>query len=346
MGETRDSIADIWGERTPFEGTWPARVDERTTDEAGALGPVGCVLCSNGCGLDIGVKDGKIVGVRGRAVDRVNRGRLGPKGLHGWEANAQPRPAHAPARSGAAGRLREATWDEAMGLIVERSKEIIATSTPAGRSASTTRGQLFLEEYYTLGVIGKAGLGHAAHGRQHPALHGHRRGGPEGDVRLRRPARLLRRPRRDRRHPPRRPQHRLAADRALDAHPRPPGRPEPAEARRRSTRGATETAQEADVHLAPRLGTNVAVLNGLLHLIIEAGQIDRDVHRRAHRRLRRSSRETVGSYPPERVEEITGVPGRPAAGGGRDPRRGAGRWSRRSSRASTSRTRRRPRPAR
>jgi anaerobic selenocysteine-containing dehydrogenase len=37
---------------------------------------------SNGCGMDIGVKDGKIVGVRGRASDRVNKGRLGPKGMH------------------------------------------------------------------------------------------------------------------------------------------------------------------------------------------------------------------------------------------------------------------------
>jgi anaerobic selenocysteine-containing dehydrogenase len=40
-----------------------------------------CVLCSNGCGMDIAVKDGKMVGVRGRANDRVNHGRLGPKGL-------------------------------------------------------------------------------------------------------------------------------------------------------------------------------------------------------------------------------------------------------------------------
>lgn len=39
---------------------------------------------SNGCGMDIGVKDGKIVGVRGRAADRVNKGRLGPKGLYGY----------------------------------------------------------------------------------------------------------------------------------------------------------------------------------------------------------------------------------------------------------------------
>lgn len=33
--------------------------------------------------MDIGVKDGKIVGVRGRAVDRVNKGRLGPKDYMG-----------------------------------------------------------------------------------------------------------------------------------------------------------------------------------------------------------------------------------------------------------------------
>lgn len=39
---------------------------------------------SNGCGMDVGVKGGKVVGVRGRAVDRVNKGRLGPKGLNGW----------------------------------------------------------------------------------------------------------------------------------------------------------------------------------------------------------------------------------------------------------------------
>lgn len=44
------------------------------------------VWYSNGCGMDIGVKDGKVVGVRGRAVDRVNKGRLGPKGLYGYVA--------------------------------------------------------------------------------------------------------------------------------------------------------------------------------------------------------------------------------------------------------------------
>ena len=49
-----------------------------------------CLLCSNGCGVDIAVKDGRMVGVRGRATDVVNHGRLGPKGLYGSTRWANP----------------------------------------------------------------------------------------------------------------------------------------------------------------------------------------------------------------------------------------------------------------
>jgi ferredoxin-nitrate reductase len=31
--ETRNSIDDVWGARTPYEGAWPARVDARTLEE-------------------------------------------------------------------------------------------------------------------------------------------------------------------------------------------------------------------------------------------------------------------------------------------------------------------------
>lgn len=41
--------------------------------------------------MDIGVKDGKVVGVRGRVTDRVNKGRLGPKGLNGYMIIARQR---------------------------------------------------------------------------------------------------------------------------------------------------------------------------------------------------------------------------------------------------------------
>ena len=74
-------IADIWGARTPFApgDEWAVRVDsllEPGVDETQVSWvPSACVLCSNGCGLDIAVHDGRIVGVRGRASDRVNHGR-------------------------------------------------------------------------------------------------------------------------------------------------------------------------------------------------------------------------------------------------------------------------------
>ncbi|HEV8102892.1 MAG TPA: hypothetical protein VGP69_04050, partial [Gaiellaceae bacterium] len=82
-------IENPWGERTPFPvgGDWPIRVDEHTEAAVEDWVQSACVLCSNGCGIDIGVRGGRIVGVRGRAVDRVNHGRLGPKGLNGWQAN-------------------------------------------------------------------------------------------------------------------------------------------------------------------------------------------------------------------------------------------------------------------
>jgi anaerobic selenocysteine-containing dehydrogenase len=55
-----------------------------------------CLLCSNGCGLDIGVKDGRIVGVRGQVDHPVSFGHLGPKGEHAWVANNSPRRGTAP----------------------------------------------------------------------------------------------------------------------------------------------------------------------------------------------------------------------------------------------------------
>src|SRR4051794_38081475 len=147
MHQTRDSVKDIWGPRTPYrgEGKWPARVDEDTRDRPDGWVQSCCVLCSNGCGLDVGVKGGRIVGVRGRAADRVNRGRLGPKGLHGWQANASPDRLTRPlVRDG--GGLREATWDEAMARVVDRCKETVEQYTPGGVAFYNT-GQLFLEEY-------------------------------------------------------------------------------------------------------------------------------------------------------------------------------------------------------
>src|ERR1700710_1243245 len=129
----RDRIVDVPGAAAPHAaGTmWGERVDqylEDGLDEADVERWVqsACVLCSNGCGCDIAVKDGRMVGVRGRAVDIVNHGRLGPKGLFGsWQGMANDDRLTSPLiRRG--GELVECDWDTAMGAIVERSRALLA----------------------------------------------------------------------------------------------------------------------------------------------------------------------------------------------------------------------------
>src|SRR4051812_27948505 len=159
-----DRIAEPWGNRTPYgvAGIWPARVD--TYLESGVTpGAVdrwvqsASVLDSNGDALDIAVADGRIVGVRGREVDRVNRGRLGPKNLYAWQATASPDRLTVPLVR-RDGELVPTDWDTAMAAIVERSRALLAQKGP-GALGFYTSGQLFLEEYYTLATIAKAGIG-------------------------------------------------------------------------------------------------------------------------------------------------------------------------------------------
>ena len=306
MSESRNSIQNVWGERTPFEGReqWPERVDYRISEEPDRWVKSACVLCSNGCGLDIGTKDGRIVGVRGRPSDVVNRGRLGPKGLHGWEANHSPdRLTHPLIRKG--GKLEKATWDEAMELIVARTRESRDRYTASSIGFYTT-GQLFLEEYYTLSIIGKAGLGT-------PHMDGNTRlctataaaalketFGSDGqlgsyfDIDETDCIVLV--------------GHNMASTdtvlwmRVLDRR-RGPNPPKLIVIDPR----ATATAKEADVHLSPRVGTNVALLNGILHLIVENGWIDREFIE-AHTTGFEELRKVLAGYPPERAAEICGVP--------------------------------------
>ncbi|HEY9807231.1 MAG TPA: molybdopterin-dependent oxidoreductase, partial [Candidatus Obscuribacterales bacterium] len=203
------------------------------------------------------------------------------------------------------GRLEAATWDEAMNLIVQRSREIQEKHT-SGAIGFYTTGQLFLEEYYTLAVIGKAGLGT-------PHMDGNTRlctatsaaalketfgsdGQPGSYTDLDTTEAIL--------HVG----HNIASQqtvlwmRILDrlAGPKPPKLVviDPRE---------TFTAKQADVHLALKVGTNIPVLNGLLNLIIQAGQIDQ-AYIQAHTVGFEKLKQTVSQWTPERVEQVANVP--------------------------------------
>jgi ferredoxin-nitrate reductase len=302
--ESRDSIADVWGSRTPHTGIWPERADIRVLEEPERWVQSVCVLCSTGCGLDIGVRDGRMVGVRGRTMDRVNKGRLGPKGLHGWEANASSDRLTTPLiRRG--GQLREASWDEAMTLIVDRSKEL---KEQYGRGAIGfyNSGQLMLEEYYTLAVVAEAGIG-TSH------VDGNTRlctataamsliesfgtdGAPGSytDFDLTEALFLV--------------GHNMASTqtvlwaRILDRldGPNPP-KLIVVDPRK------TVPARRADVHLDPRPGTNLPLLNGLLHHILEKGWID-SAFIEAHTTGVADLVRTTDPWTLERSSEVTGIP--------------------------------------
>src|SRR4051794_6700994 len=304
--QTRDAIADIWGPRTPYVGEWPVRVDEHTTAQPERWVQSACVLCANGCALDIGVRDGQIVGVRGRAIDRVNHGRLGPKGLYGWQANNSVDRLTTPLVR-RDGKLTEATWDEAMDLVVARTREL-KERYGSGAIGFYNSGQLFLEDYYTIAVLADAGIGT-------PHVDGNTRlctataatayiesFGTDGhpgsytDFDTTDAIMLF--------------GNNMAAtatvlwSRVLDRldGPNPP-KLLVVDPRR------TMSARRATVHLAPKIGTNLPLLNGLLNQLIEHGWIDRgyiDAHTVGFDKLA----ETVARYPLTRVSELTGVPAR------------------------------------
>jgi anaerobic selenocysteine-containing dehydrogenase len=248
-------IENPWGERTPYprDGEWPTRVDMHLAD---GVDPdevdwflSASILHSNGDEIDIAVKDGRIVGVRGDEQSRVNQGRLGPKDLFGWQANNSPDRLTRPlVREG--GELRETDWDTAMERVVSRSKDLLAEKGP-GSHGFYTSGQLFLEDYYTLAVMVRAGVGtnhldgntRLCTATDAICCYGHNVAETQTVLWMR----ML-----DRLHGPDRP-------RLLAVDPR-----------------ETPVAKEADIHLALKTGTNLALMNALVHELITRGWIDRD----------------------------------------------------------------------
>lgn len=88
-----------------------------------------CPYCGAGCGLYIQVLDGKIVGVLPAKEHPVSRGKLCIKG---WNATAfvnHPDRLKKPLiREG--DRFREASWDEALGLVADKLLQIRDTYGP------------------------------------------------------------------------------------------------------------------------------------------------------------------------------------------------------------------------
>ena len=307
----RDRIAEPWGTRTPYAAgePWPTRVDTYLADGI-APGDVdrwvqsASILHSNGDALDIAVKDGRIVGVRGRAVDRVNHGRLGPKDLFGWQANNSPDRLTMPLVR-RDGRLVETDWETAMEAVAGRTRELLE-ERGASSIAFYTSGQLFLEEYYTLGLIAHGGIGTnhvdgntrlctaTAAEALKESFGSDGQPGSYTDI--------------DHAHVICLYGHNVAETqtvlwtRVLDrlAGPDPPAVVcvDPRQ---------TPVADAATVHLAPRLGTNVMLMNALLHELLRNDWVDHD-YVDAHAVGFEELSKMLEGCSVERAAEVCGVP--------------------------------------
>lgn len=68
----------------------------------------------------------------------------------------------------------------------------------------------------------------------------------------------------------------------------------------------TYTAEKADIHLAPKVGINVALMNGILNLLIESDYIDHDYIKKYTVGFE-DLKKIVSKWTPDKVESVTGV---------------------------------------
>lgn len=118
-----------------------------------------CGYCSVGCGMEIGVRDGMAISVKGDPDHPVNMGRLCPKGLSEHHTiDAEGRLTRPLVRGVVGGARTPVTWDLAIDTLVERFGRILEEHGP-GSVAVISTGQLVTEEFYALGKLIRLGFG-------------------------------------------------------------------------------------------------------------------------------------------------------------------------------------------
>ncbi len=116
-----------------------------------------CGYCGVGCGLYIGVKDGKATYTKGDPAHPVNMGTLCPKGLCEHQVIRADNRILSPLVK-KNGNFKEVEWHEAFGKVSNKFKEI-AKKHGKSAIACLSTGQLLTEEFYALGKFVQLGLG-------------------------------------------------------------------------------------------------------------------------------------------------------------------------------------------
>ncbi len=199
-----------------------------------------CRFCGTGCGVLVGMRDGRVTDIRGDESAH-NKGVLCVKGSM-LRALPYVKGRLTTPKVRRDGKLVDAPWDEAMSLVAQRFKEAIAESGPDA-VAFYGSGQLVTEESYTANKLFKAGI---------------RTNNVDGNPRL-------------------------CMASAATGYTQVPPLFERAQQRRRANQDVklivvdprrTQTAERADIHLAPTPGTDLLLLNAMAQVICAEGHVD------------------------------------------------------------------------
>src|SRR3989442_1486770 len=233
--------------------------------------PTTCGYCSVGCGMHIGVKDGRAVSVRGNADHPVNRGKLCPKGLaEHYTIAAAGRLTTPLLRADRKKSQRPVGWNQALDTMVERIRRVQKQHGPNALGVIST-GQLVTEEFYTLGKLVQLGFGTRNYDGNTTlcmasAVAGYKRSfgsdGPPGAYEDLEKADVIL----------------LIGANIADNHPILCQRLE-------KNKGATlivadprvtKTAMLSDVYLPLKPRSDIALINGIMHILIRAGLVNHD----------------------------------------------------------------------
>jgi len=121
-----------------------------------------CGYCGVGCSMYLGVKDGKIIGVRGDPEGPANQGRLCVKGRFGIAefVNHQERLIMPLIRKD--DKLVEASWEEALSLVAEKLGKFRGEEIAVISSAKSTNEDNYVMQKLARAVLGTNNVDHCA----------------------------------------------------------------------------------------------------------------------------------------------------------------------------------------
>ncbi|MFA5001455.1 MAG: formate dehydrogenase subunit alpha [Methanolinea sp.] len=118
--------------------------------------PTTCPYCGVGCGLNLVVNEGKVVGVEPYKRSPINEGKLCPKGMTCWEHVHSPDRLTTP-KIKKNGKFVDATWDEAIDLVAKKFKEISDKHGPKALGFQTSC-RTVNEDCYALQKFARVGF--------------------------------------------------------------------------------------------------------------------------------------------------------------------------------------------